>query len=419
MTAAVQQPTGLLDSRPALRPDVLIGPGLEQGTGTVHHLKDPRTGWYFRVGPREAFLIRRLDGSRTLAEIGAEYATEFGRRLGEGSWQQLLGMLAGRRLLVGTEDDAALAELAAAARRASRGNWSLLRARLPLVDPDRFLGRLAPRLRVMFARAVAVPLALAVLVMEILVLANAGTLAAAATRMWDHPPIAACAAALIWISLALHESAHGLTCRHYGGHVPEIGVMWRFPLVAPYCKADDVLLFARRWPRVLTAFAGMYVSLLILLPFALAYPLLDAGPIRDAAGGLLLYGSVSALLNLVPFLQLDGYFMLNHALGMVNLRTESYLFCRQLLRRVLRRPGADLAGYPRRIRWIYGLYGSSSVLFGLALAVAAAGYWIARLRAEPPGPVAVVAAGTGALASAAVVIRRRRGRRRVAAGSPA
>lgn len=408
----------LLESRPAVRPEVVVGPGLEQGTTTVHHIKDPRTGWYFRVGPRESFLIHRLDGSRTLAEIGTEYAAEFGRPVGEAGWRQLLGMLGRRRLLVGTEDDAAMAEMAADARRTSRGNRSLLKARLPLVDPDRFLGRLTTPLRPLFSRWLVVPAVLASLVMVVLVIAAAGDLAREASRTWQDPLVSVAVIATVWLSLALHESAHGLTCRHFGGHVPEIGVLWRFPLIAPYCKADDVMLFGDKWHRVATAFAGVYVSLVLLLPFGLAYPLLDPGPVRNGTAALLLYGTLSAVANLVPFLQLDGYFMLNHALGMSNLRAESYRFCLLLARRVLRRPGgAGIAAYPRRIRWIYGLYGVSSVLFGVGLTVGFAVYWIGRLRdrAEPPGAGTLLLAGLGGVVGVAVVLVRRRRRAAVAA----
>ena len=75
------------------------------------------------------------------------------------------------------------------------------------------------------------------------------------------------------------------------------------------------MLFPARRHRVYTAFAGVYASLL-LLPFAAVYPLLDAGGrLRAAVAGTLLYGSAAALLNLVPFFQLDGYFMLAHRAG--------------------------------------------------------------------------------------------------------
>jgi hypothetical protein len=421
VTATSVDPSAdLLASRPRLRGDVVIGPGLVKGAGTVHHLKDLRTGWYFRVGPREAYLIGRLDGVRTLAEIGEGYTATFGRRLDAKGWTQLLGMLATRRLLVGTDDETELDRMAADAKRRARSGQTLLKARLPLVDPDRFLGRLLPRVRPLFSPWVVVPALLAIVVTEVAILLNAATLAREAAGMWGSPLIIAGVLVVIWLNLAAHEVAHGLTCRHFGGQVPEIGVMWRFPLLFPYCKADDVMLFAARRQRVLVAFAGVYASLLLIVPFAIAYPLLDPGPLRSATAGIVLYGSVAALLNLIPFLQLDGYFMATHALDMVDLRTESYGFLRQVARRVLRRPGPR-AVYPRRSRWVYGVYGISSLLFGLAFAAVMLGYWIgqALTRSTLSPTTNALLAVAGAAGGAGVYLWRRRRQALALRGEPA
>src|SRR5690606_24043962 len=103
--------------RPRLRPEVRLGPAQRRGRGVAQHVKDPVTGWYYRIGPREHFLLSRMDGSRSLEELGAEYAATFGRRLGQDSWQQLFAMLHKRQLLAGATDDAELARLSAAAAR--------------------------------------------------------------------------------------------------------------------------------------------------------------------------------------------------------------------------------------------------------------------------------------------------------------
>ncbi len=397
MTATASE----LDQRPRLRPEVVLGPGLVEGAKVVHHLKDPRTGWYFRVGPREFFIVSRLDGRRTLDEIGADYQAAFGRRLGPRHWRQLLGMLAGRRLLAGTEDDRALAELAAAARRESRANRRLLLYRRPLFDPDRLLGRLEPRLRFLFSPALLVPVALDLMLVEVLLGVHARDLVADARRGMSDGPVLAAAVAITWATLALHELAHGLTCKHFGGSAPEIGVIWRFPILAPYCKADDVVLFPRRGQRVATAFAGVFAGLLALLPFALLWMVAPEG---SAAGGLaaavLLIGNGTALANLVPFLQLDGYFMLNHALGMVNLRVESYRYWLRLLGRAAGRAGAgalqpsgDAAAYPAGARRAYLCYGLASVAYGGALLARFLVVWYRLLerRVGPAGAAAVLA----------------------------
>ncbi|MET7615097.1 peptidase M50, partial [Streptomyces seoulensis] len=91
-----------LASRPRVRPDLVAGPRLVRGAARIHLLKDPRTGRRLELGPKEHFLVSRLDGSRTLEEIGGEYAGAFGARLGEAQWGQLLRLLHGRGLLDGS-----------------------------------------------------------------------------------------------------------------------------------------------------------------------------------------------------------------------------------------------------------------------------------------------------------------------------
>jgi putative peptide zinc metalloprotease protein len=360
--------TALLAARPRLRPDVIVGPGLRDGTRVVHHLKDPRTGWYFRIGPREQFIVSRLDGRR-LEEIGAEYQAEFGRRLAEPHWQQILGLLGGRRLLVGTDDEQSIAELAASARTQGRANRGLLLYRKPLLNPDRLFGRLLPRLRPLFSPYVVTPVLLAVAALEIYLVLHASPLYRDMRLAAHRPAILVAGIALIWVTLALHETAHGLTCKYFGGSAPEIGIIWRFPILAPYCKADDVVLFWSRWHRVATAFAGIFAGLVAILPFWPLWTFTAPGTAaHELAAFVLIIGSVAALANLVPFLQLDGYFMLNHALGMVNLRTETYRYWGRLVGRVVRR-GAGVREYPWWARIAYLIYGAVSLAYLGSLAL--------------------------------------------------
>ncbi|RST20006.1 peptidase M50, partial [Streptomyces sp. WAC04770] len=93
---------GLAAYRPELRPRVLLSDPLLDGAATVHLIKDTGSGNSFKVGPKEHFLIARMDGERSLAEIGEEYAGEYGRRLGDAHWQQILTMLGTKGLLAAT-----------------------------------------------------------------------------------------------------------------------------------------------------------------------------------------------------------------------------------------------------------------------------------------------------------------------------
>jgi hypothetical protein len=59
--------------RPALRQGVLISPPLLRGPRTVHLIKHPVSGAAFEVGPKEHFVISRLDGTRNFDDLVSEY----------------------------------------------------------------------------------------------------------------------------------------------------------------------------------------------------------------------------------------------------------------------------------------------------------------------------------------------------------
>lgn len=356
MSAPAEMSAAALAARPALRADVVLGPGLRSGGTVVHHVKDPSTGWFYRVGPREYFIMSRLDGDHTLADIAADYLAAFDRRLAQEHWTQIFTMLGGRQLLADAADPAALARLADAHAARSAADRSPMRWRAALFHPDAWCAAMARRLRWAYTAWFVVPALLLVVALEIFVATHLPALAADAhVRLWLSLPVGL---AGLWVIAALHEAAHGVTCKHFGGAVPEIGIMWRFPMLAPYCKTDDVVLFHRRHARVATAFAGVFVSLLALLP-VLAWWALSAGhPVsRGPAAGLLMFGSVTAWLNLVPLLQLDGYHMLAHALRAGELRTETVRYAGLVLRRDPRR-----LAYGRADRWIYSVYGAVSAV---------------------------------------------------------
>ncbi|MFU8874093.1 hypothetical protein [Micromonospora sp. SL4-19] len=362
-------------TRPRLRAGIVLGPGQWRGEKLVHHVKDPETGCYYRIGPREHFLLSRMDGIRTLDDLAGDYAATFGRRLGPESWQQLFGMLHQRQLLDGATDPEIIARLTAtAAENAARSRRGLLSARFPLFDPDRLFTRLLPRLAPLFSWWFVLPALL-------VVLAIAGYVAVHLRELLepvaggDRPVPAILAGVVItWAIIFLHECAHGLTCRHFGGQVPEIGVMWRFPMLAPYCKVDDIVLFTPR-RRVATAFAGVFVSMLALVPFVAMWVWGPRGALHDLAGTMLIFGTAAAAINLVPFLRLDGYYMLSHALNLADLRADTYRFYGRLLRQG---PGA-VRDYRPRDRVAYALYGLASAAFAATVLTLLVRYWYLSL----------------------------------------
>ncbi len=222
------------------------------------------------------------------------------------------------------------------------------------------------------------------LALEIFVLLNIHLIAAdvlASTNRQVVVPVFTSFLVLFWLVAVLHETAHGLTCKHFGGSVSEMGIVWRYLSFFPYCKLDDIVLFHNRWHRVYAAFAGTFMSLLALLPFvALWWFAPEKSILRDLSAVMLLGFNIESLANFIPFVELDGYFMLSHAINIIDLRKESHQFCLLGLRKLLFNKGRGTADYTPQSRTIYLVYGIASLLFTAIFVAAMVYYWFSLIR---------------------------------------
>ncbi|TDC73729.1 metalloprotease [Streptomyces hainanensis] len=355
MTARGSSLAGL---RPRLRPGVLISDPLLLGPRTVHLVKEPAGGRSFEVGPRERFLMARMDGSHTLEELGTAYAETFGKRLGDANWRQLLALLGGRGLL-----DGAPAPPKDAAERPANG---VLRGSVRLVaDAHATAGRLHRAVGFLLAPGwQAAQLALLAGMVAVF-LARLPELVDGAATVFTHPVLLLAVATALWFSTALHELAHAVAARHHGGRVGEIGLRWRLPVVIMYCVVDDYPYLGTRRQRIVVAAAGAVTNLLFLTPFCVWWLLAPAGATREALAGLLFLGTLQALAMLVPLPPLDGYTIVGQALRATRLATSS----REFLALAARRDPAA-AAYPREARRAYLGYGLCAVLAGCLLLAA-------------------------------------------------
>ncbi|MGP4111776.1 peptidase M50 [Streptomyces sp. 4N509B] len=350
----------LATHQPRLRPEVLVSDALLHGPRIVHLVKDTATGQSFEVGPRERFLMVRMDGSRTVAELGAEYAAAFGRRLGEAHWGRLFQLLGGRGLLDGSPRPEP------APRPAGRPAGGPLAGTVRLVaDAHATAGRLH-RATGFLLGPVWSAATLAALAAMLLVLAwHPGELVDGAAAVFTQPVLLVAVATALWLSTALHELAHGVAARHYGGRVGEIGLRWRLPVVIMYCTVEDYPYLSRRRHRVVVAGAGAVANLLFLLPFLVWWLLAPEGATREGLAGLLFLGVLQAAAMLVPLPPLDGYTIAGQALGALRLAESSRTYLGLALRR-----SPEAAAYPRRARLVYVGYAAGALLTVAALAVA-------------------------------------------------
>jgi CRP-like cAMP-binding protein/Zn-dependent protease len=133
----------------------------------------------------------------------------------------------------------------------------------------------------------------------------------------------------------IHELGHAVVLVHYGRRVKSAGFMLYFGSPAFFVESSDVLMLPRG-QRIVQAFAGPYAELIVsgaASLFIWSFP--DAG-ISPFLYTWAVLNYFVIFMNLVPLLELDGYFILADVIQVPDLRPRSLQFIRHDLWRKLR-----------------------------------------------------------------------------------
>jgi putative peptide zinc metalloprotease protein len=357
--------TALLALRPARSAHATIGPAMRVGGQRVHYVKNGAAASYCRLGARETFLLAAMDGERTLADIGTAYEREFGVPLSTGGMRKILQILGSRGLLALPGTAPAVPPAAPLPRLAVRG-WGEVYLRV--ADPGRLLDAIVRRLGWIDGAVATWCIVLAIGLCEAYALARHAALWDTIQVSLRHPSalLIAVFAGITYASALVHELAHGTMCVRYGGRVNDMGLMFRYLMLFPYCKLDDLVVLPDARARKVVVLAGVTANLLLLLPFGVIDACLGgAGFLKQLCAWMLVFYNLSVLFNLLPFLRFDGYMLLSIARGRPELKEEAFKELRLMLPRARRvRPRAAPANWPLLA---YGL--------GYALVTAAAVGW--------------------------------------------
>jgi multidrug resistance efflux pump len=167
--------------------------------------------------------------------------------------------------------------------------------------------------------------------------------------------------AVILMVTVAHEFGHGLTCKHFGGEVHELGFLLLLLQPCLYCNVSDSWLFPEKSKRLWVSFAGPYFELFLWALAVLIWRLTDSGTwINFVALAVTATSGVKALLNFNPLIKMDGYYLLSDWLGIHNLRRRSYACIGAGIKRLfgIKTP-VDATPREKRIFLIYGLTAST------------------------------------------------------------
>ena len=323
--------------RPRLKEGVQSLPRQLRGRQWVL-LHDPLTQRFIRITPQLWGVIKLLDGKRTLDEVwdaacalpassaGSDTAAAMAEPnpIGQNELVQLLGQLYANDLLqTQVSPDAGEVFDRYDKQRKARLKQSLLNPmslKVPLLYPDAWFSRQAALARVLFSWGT--------LAVWLAVVSPAALLA---WRFWPELTnnmsdrvLSAQNLLLLWFTYPLvkviHEWAHGMAVKAWGGHVREIGLMLVLFTPVPYVDATSSYRFPSKWARAAVAAAGIMAELMVGALALYVWLMAEPGIVKATAFNVVLIAGVSTLLvNGNPLMRYDGYFVLCDLLELPNL----------------------------------------------------------------------------------------------------
>ena len=323
-------------------------------------LQDQVSGRFHRFSPLANFLIGLFDGKRTVDDIW----TICFERHGDSAPTQdevislLTQLHAADVLLSGAPPDVEELNTRGEKRRRqeSAARWrSPLSVKVPLFDPERWLGKRRLLAELLFNRWTAILWIAAIVYTTVQVAINWPALTENVTEKVLSAENLVLIALIFPFAKAFHELGHALAVRRWGGEVHEVGVMFLVFIPIPYVDASQSSAFRHKYQRAVVGAAGMMFELMLASLAMLVWLNVEPGALRTIAYNTMLIAGVSTLFfNGNPLLRFDGYYIFMDWLEIPNLASRANEYFAYLTRRhLLRMKDAEAPEMARgEARWL-------------------------------------------------------------------
>ncbi len=354
-----------------LRPDLIVQPQFYEGM-THYVVKDPIALKYFRFKIEEYFLLQQFDGKNTLSDvkkaferkyrpqtISIEDLTRFTAQLHEAGIAQIDSPDQAKVLI----------------RRRRKNQWkkvwqflaNILYIKIPVIDPEKLLSGMYPYFRWIYTSyfitfSVGTMLAALTLVISQWTEFNAKLPTFQSFFNWNTIFAFWCSLAVIKI---IHEFGHGLTAKHFGGEVHEMGMLFLVLTPALYCDVTDSWLLPNKWKRIWISAAGIYVECFLASLATFVWWGTEEGLLKSLMMATMFICSVNTIMfNANPLLRYDGYYVTADYLEIPNLRIKSTQFFTYMFQEKVLGLEIPVQSYmPRSRRTLFVSYAIASYLY--------------------------------------------------------
>ncbi len=297
---------------------------MREGKGGAEYLiEDETTGRFFRVGLAQYTFMSMLDGKRTVSTALMKTATLLRHNAIDEQEVANLCKWAIEMGLVESETGNS------AARRIEQHDQSRkqtmmsymnpMMVRIPLFDPGKIISAVMPYTGWLVSPA-------GLLIWLFVVSYGFIQLGQHWSDFYNNRISVFGSIDLVWIAVTwlilkvIHELAHSVTCKKFGGRVHTCGLLFLLLIPMPYVDVTSAWRFSNKWKRILVSAAGMLAEILIAAIACVIWVNAHPGPLQYHAGNVIITATLHTLLfNINPLMRFDGYYMLADFLEIPNL----------------------------------------------------------------------------------------------------
>jgi putative peptide zinc metalloprotease protein len=359
---------------PRLHPQVVHQEHIVDGRPTVRILV-PGVDAVFNLEPRTWNLVRFFDGQRSYEEVAEAYFKETGIRVSLDELHELADDLESIEFWYKTPQEKNIAYLlqSADARRNAlkqKSRWSDLGfVTFPAFNPDNFLVWLDKKIGFVFTWWFTIFTLCAFSVTLAIFISHWTEVGRDTLQFFNFADKTWLDLAVFWgitlVLAAIHETAHGVTSRHFGARVSSMGFALIYLTPGFYTDTTEGVVRCPPWERVLISIAGVWSELYLCTIATVAWWGTPPGTaIHDFAYVVVLMtGIATVLLNWNPLMKLDGYHILCDLLGILDLKENSTAYVSAWVKKNIWRLPVEVPYVPKRRRLGFAFYAIASGLY--------------------------------------------------------
>ena len=365
-------------SVPKLDPRVIAKQQIEKGQPTVL-AKLPGADNFIRLEPPQWVLLQLFDGERSYVEISGQVSKQTGIPYSEGAVREFASFIQTNTDLFyksPLERNIALQQKLRGQRLKRKGSKAIDFSDITIAEwphADDFIARIYPRLRWIYTWWFTLLALSMFVVMAWMWAGRFGEIWRDSFEFYNFTTKSARDLLEFWVLFGamafLHESFHGLTCKHFGGSVEKMGFTLMYFAPSFFCDVTQIWIYGGKWERIATVIAGIWGDLIVcFLGTAVWWATPPGMVIHNLAYKVMMVTGIGvSVLNLNPLIKLDGYYIFCELIGEPDFKERTSAYLSGWTRRHLFGMPAQVEYVPLRRRPFYLGYAVLSAIYGYLL----------------------------------------------------